>query len=124
MFSRLVSWWRGGGLEHLHFQVYTRRGCHLCDVAWDQLRRARRRYGFALTAVDVDGDPGLVAQHGNCVPVVAVNGRVRFRGLVNPVLLRRLLRAELRRRRQDPASGGACPRGSEDRRDKPGGSPH
>src|SRR5437588_833548 len=83
--------WRGGGLEHLHFQVYTRRGCHLCDLAWGQLERARRRYGFALTAVDVDGDPELAARHGNCVPVVAVNGRVRFRGVVNPVLLRRLL---------------------------------
>jgi hypothetical protein len=30
------------------------------------------------------------------VPVVAVNGKVRFRGKVNPVLLNRLLEAESR----------------------------
>jgi hypothetical protein len=118
-----MAWWRGGGLEHLHFQVYTRRGCHLCEVAWEELERARRRYGFALTAVDVDAEPGLVARYGSCVPVVAVNGRVRFRGVVNRVLLARLLRAELRPRHHGLASGGACPRRPEHRRDKPGGSP-
>jgi hypothetical protein len=30
------------------------------------------------------------------VPVVTVNGKVRFRGVVNPHLLKRLLRAEAR----------------------------
>ena len=48
--------------------------------------------GFALEAVDVDTDPQLAARFGECVPVVTVNGKVRFRGKVNGVLLRRLLR--------------------------------
>jgi glutaredoxin len=74
--------------------MYTRRGCHLCEVAWERLEEARRRYDFVLKAQDVDADPALAAQHGNCVPVVTVNGKVRFRGAVNPVLLERLLRAE------------------------------
>jgi hypothetical protein len=38
------------------------------------------------------------------VPVVAVNGKVRFRGVVNPALLERLLRAESRDR---PGTPGA-----------------
>jgi glutaredoxin len=90
----LLSWWRRPRLGHLHVVVYTRRGCHLCEMAWRQLRRARRRHGFRLEAVDVDTDPELAARHGTSVPVVTVNGRVRFRGAVNPVLLARLLRAE------------------------------
>ena len=69
------------------------RDCHLCERAWEQLEEARRQHGFALSQVDVDGEPELVRQYGECVPVVTVNGRVRFRGVVNPVLLRRLLRA-------------------------------
>jgi glutaredoxin len=81
-------------LKDLDVVVYTRRGCHLCDVAWELLRQRQRRYDFRLAAVDVDGDPVLVEQYGTCVPVVAVNGRVRFRGVVNPVLLDRLLRGE------------------------------
>jgi len=76
--------------------MYTRRGCHLCEAAWGLLDEARQRYGFVLRTQDVDADPQLVAAHGNCVPVVTVNGQVRFRGAVNPVLLERLLRAEAR----------------------------
>jgi len=73
--------------------LYTRQGCHLCEDAWELLEEARRRYGFTLRQVDIDDDPQLVREHGECVPVVAVNGRVRFRGVVNRVLLKRLLEA-------------------------------
>ncbi len=74
--------------------MYTRQGCHLCEQAWKQLEQARRRYGFALRQVDIDSDAQLVRDYGECVPVVVVNGRVRFRGAVNGVLLQRLLERE------------------------------
>jgi glutaredoxin len=89
----LRSWRRGRRLGHWQVVMYTRQGCHLCERAWAQLEEARRSYGFALRQVDVDAEPELVRQYGECVPVVTVNGRVRFRGVVNLVLLRRLLRA-------------------------------
>jgi hypothetical protein len=57
------------------------------------LSRFQAHYGFQLDAVDVDGDPELAALHGDWVPVVTVNGKVRFRGQVNEVLLKRLLEA-------------------------------
>ncbi len=95
--SWLWSWWRRSvRLGRLRVVMYTRRGCHLCEEAWALLGRQRRRYGFALEAVDVDTDPELVALHGNWVPVVTVDGKVRFRGGVNAALLERLLRAEAR----------------------------
>jgi glutaredoxin len=95
----LTSWWPGRRprLEHLRFLLYTRRGCHLCDTARETLERSRRRYGFALEVQDVDQDAELVRLHGNWVPVVTVNGKLRFRGGVNRVLLERLLRAEARK---------------------------
>ena len=79
----------------LSIVLYTRRGCHLCDTAWQVLKRARRQYGFALAAVDVDTSDELRTRHGASVPVVTVNGRVRFRGGVNAVLLQRILDAGL-----------------------------
>lgn len=75
----------------LHFVVYTRQGCHLCEDAWEMLQEEQRRHGFVLEAVDVDSAPDLVEQYGECVPVVLVDGKVRFRGRVNAVLLKRLL---------------------------------
>lgn len=71
--------------------MYTRQGCHLCEQAWRQLESARQRYGFQLSQVDIDGDPQLVREYGECVPVVTIDGKVRFRGAVNRVLLERLL---------------------------------
>ncbi|HMF16286.1 MAG TPA: glutaredoxin family protein [Gemmataceae bacterium] len=93
----MLSWlffWRRRNLQHIQVQMVTRAGCHLCDEAWQQLDAARQRHGFRLTAVDVDAGPDLVSQYGDCVPVVLVDGKVRFRGRINPVLLDRLLRAE------------------------------
>jgi glutaredoxin len=75
----------------LHFILYTRTGCHLCDAAWQLLQDAQRKHRFSLEAVDIDTSPELIATHGQWVPVVTVNGKLRFRGSVNRVLLDRLL---------------------------------
>jgi glutaredoxin len=92
----LTSWLqrRAVPLPHLHFVMYTRQGCHMCDDAWQLLEAARQRHGFALAAVDVDRQPALAAKYGEMVPVVEVNGKLRFWGRINRVLVERLLRAE------------------------------
>ena len=73
--------------------VYTRRECCCCHKALDVLATFRRKHNLAITEVDIDGDPALVEAHGLSVPVVEIDGKVRFRGVVNPVLLDRLLKA-------------------------------
>jgi glutaredoxin len=70
--------------------LYTRQGCHLCDEAAAVLSR----HGLQAEKVDIDSDPELVAQYTNCVPVVVIDGKERFRGRVDEVLLKRLLRAQ------------------------------
>lgn len=74
---------------------YTRSGCHLCDDA----KAILLRYATVLPEieeVDIDTAPQLVERFGECVPVVEIDGRVRFRGRVNEVLLRRLLEGAAR----------------------------
>jgi glutaredoxin len=80
--------------DHLTFTVYTRAQCCCCHKALDLLKDAQKRYGFPIAEIDIDTDPELVAKYNTEVPVVAVNGKVRFRGVVNPSLLERLLMAE------------------------------
>jgi len=84
--------------EPLTFTVYTRAQCGCCHKAIDLLKNAQKRHRFLIEEVDVDGDPALAARYGTEVPVVAVNGKVRFRGVVSPSLLNRLLLAESRPR--------------------------
>ena len=80
--------------EHLTFTVYSRAQCCCCHKALDLLKDYQARSGFAIEEIDIDTDPELVAKYNTEVPVVAVNGQVRFRGVVNPALLNRLLLAE------------------------------
>jgi predicted thioredoxin/glutaredoxin len=73
--------------------VYTRRECCCCHTALDVLETFRRKYHLVIEPIDIDGDPELAAAHGLSVPVVAIDGKVRFKGVVNPILLKRLLDA-------------------------------
>jgi glutaredoxin len=84
-------------LEHLHVILFTRQGCHLCEQAWLLLQREQWRYHYKLEVVDIDSQQELAARFGGQVPVVTVNGQIRFRGGINSVLLTRLLRAEIQR---------------------------
>ena len=77
--------------------VYTRADCGCCRKALDVLSKARERHEFTIKVVDIDSDPELQNSYSTAVPVVEVGGKVRFRGVVNPVLLGRLLNAEGRR---------------------------
>lgn len=75
--------------------LYTRVGCHLCDVVKAQLDAAQAQRRFALEVVDVDTRPELVALYGDEVPVVMVAGRKAFKYRLNPAeFLERLARAE------------------------------
>lgn len=67
--------------------LYTRDGCHLCDMAAEVLAR----YGLAFESVDIDADVQLRSRYDQCVPVVVIDGRERFRGRIDERLLRRLL---------------------------------
>jgi glutaredoxin len=85
--------WRRTRLKDVHVIVYTRASCPLCDKASAFLERERERLGFSLDYIDVDRDDALCRQHGEWVPVVEVDGKVRFRGQVDEVLWRRVVHA-------------------------------
>ena len=67
--------------------LYTRKGCHLCEDAHALLVA----HDLAPICIDVDEDPLLRKRFNDCVPVVEIDGKIRFRGHVDPVLVRRLL---------------------------------
>jgi hypothetical protein len=77
-------------------RLLTREHCHLCDEALAILMRFQDALP-PIEIVDIDNDPLLIRQFGESVPVVEIDGQVRFRGAVDPVLFQRLIdAAELR----------------------------
>lgn len=73
----------------MQIELYSRRGCHLCEEAHGLLQSC----GLSPEVIDIDTRPELLANYNTCVPVVVVDGKVRFRGRVNPMLLQRLLKS-------------------------------
>lgn len=74
--------------------VYTREQCCCCHKAIDLLKRYQKKHRFTLETIDVDSDPELRRLYDTTVPVVTIDGKVRFKGIVNEVLLNRLIDAE------------------------------
>src|SRR5262249_12890473 len=94
LLSRLLRRPSTPGATHLTFTVYSRQQCGCCEKAKKVLKEAQRRFGFTIEEIDIDDDPELLAKFNTEVPVVSCNGKLRFRGVVNPALLERLLAAE------------------------------
>ena len=59
--------------------VYSRRGCHLCEIVKEPLIKLQRRGGFTWSEVDVDSDDELRRQFTDEVPVVFIDGRKAFK---------------------------------------------
>ena len=68
--------------------LYTRPGCHLCEVMKAQLEAARLS-AHELREVDISTDAELETAHGRSIPVLEVGGRVAFKGRLDPELLPR-----------------------------------
>ncbi|WP_420120105.1 glutaredoxin family protein [Nakamurella sp.] len=71
--------------------VYTRAGCHLCEVAIATASRIAAETGSVVTTVDVDADPEDQAEYGDLVPVILVDGRMHGYYQVDPERLRAAL---------------------------------
>lgn len=60
--------------------LYTRRGCHLCEAAWDVLAPLGPALAAEIVPCDVDADPALTTLYGDRVPVLVVDGAVVLEG--------------------------------------------
>lgn len=59
--------------------VYSREGCHLCEVVEETLAQLQGQADFQWRKVDIDGDPELRSKYNAEVPVVFINGRKAFK---------------------------------------------
>ena len=67
--------------------LYTRPGCHLCDVARETVLSLQPRLGFAFDEVDIEADEDLELEYGIRIPVIEVDGEEAFEVTVDPLQL-------------------------------------
>jgi hypothetical protein len=54
--------------------LYSRPGCHLCELVEPVLRHVQQRRRFALEIRNIDNSPGDYQRYRHEIPVVTVNG--------------------------------------------------
>ncbi|MGC9159270.1 MAG: glutaredoxin family protein [Terracidiphilus sp.] len=59
--------------------VYSRKGCHLCDVVKETLAKLQGDADFQWREIDIDADPQLRQKYNDEIPVVFVDGRKAFK---------------------------------------------
>ncbi|MCX0277212.1 glutaredoxin family protein [Nocardia zapadnayensis] len=76
----------------------TRRDCHLCETARENVQTAIASRDVTFTEVDVDTDADLRDKYGWDVPVVLLDGRQHSFYRVDPQRLARAIDALIARR--------------------------
>lgn len=59
--------------------VYSRKGCHLCDIVKETLAQIQGEADFQWREVDIDADPQLRQKYTDQVPVVFIDGHKAFK---------------------------------------------
>jgi glutaredoxin len=56
--------------------VYSRSGCHLCEIAIDRIKSTMSELKFELDVKLIDDDIKLQEEFGEQVPVILIEGKV------------------------------------------------
>lgn len=71
--------------------IYTRPGCHLCEIAKANILSAGCGDDFVLNEVNIDLDPTAFDHFHNDIPVVLINGVRAFKHQIDPAEFKRKL---------------------------------
>ncbi len=55
-------------------EIYSRTGCHLCEMAESIVREVQAEIDFELSIIYIDDNSELESQYGEEVPVTVING--------------------------------------------------
>ena len=76
-----------------HLIIYSRPGCHLCDVMKAVVQRVGQTIPFGLEEIDISSDAELESSYGLEIPVLLIDGAKVAKYRVSEEDLRRMLMA-------------------------------
>lgn len=75
----------------MKLELYTKPGCHLCEVARATMDEITAEFGMAWDDVDISVDADLMDRFAEEIPVLMVDGVQRDFWHIDPERLRRIL---------------------------------
>ncbi len=72
--------------------IYSKKNCHLCDIAKVTLLKIREEYPFSLIEVDIEKDKAIFEKYKYLIPVIEIDGEKTFTYKVNEAELKTILK--------------------------------
>jgi len=77
----------------LALTLYSRPGCHLCEVMLEQLQPFLEKYSLEVQLVDIESDDELLRRYAIKIPVLALDGETLCQYQLDPQVLTQALKA-------------------------------
>ena len=71
--------------------IYSKKGCHLCEVAMQKLLKIQNEFPFSLTEIDIENDEDLFGKYKYLIPVIEIDGKEVFNYKINEDKLKEIL---------------------------------
>lgn len=80
----------------LKLTLYSKKDCHLCDIAKNELDDLRNEIAFSINEVDIEKDRESFEKYKHLIPVIEIDGKLIFTGRIDWVKLKNALRQKPR----------------------------
>ena len=74
--------------------IYSKKECHLCDIAKEELEALQCDYEFSLKEVDIENDKLAFEKYKYLIPVIEVDGEIISTYRVNEKKLTDILKVK------------------------------
>ena len=64
-------------------KIYTKKDCHLCDIAKKELSDLQNEMAFSIIEVDIENDREALEKYKHLIPVIEIDGKIMFTGRIN-----------------------------------------
>ena len=81
----------GRSKQPLQVVLYSKPGCHLCDVMKSEIAKSGSENRYELSEVNIESDPELNERFALSIPVLEIEGRIAFKGALTPESFNRKL---------------------------------
>ncbi len=76
--------------------LYSKKGCHLCEIAREKLLDIKKEISFDLSEVDVEKNQEIFEKYKYLIPVIELDGKIISNYRVNEEELKKLLISQSR----------------------------
>lgn len=75
----------------VNLTIYSKKDCHLCDIAKETLLKIQQEFLFSLTEIDIEKDKKAFEKYKYLIPVIEIDGKEVFTYRVNENELKKIL---------------------------------